>query len=187
LEWKNFRRRPVTAAVRQQEAFNMTLDEFWELNANLPPEDAESVLRDRLERLQSAEVASYQEHFDRAVADAYRWDLWAAAYTVGGGCGDDGFTDFRYGLISRGRLVYENALEDPETLVNVADDDTDEGFIPNESFGYVARTVYETLTGSPMPDNDVQMPLEPVGTDWDFDDRDLRRAKLPRLTVKFDW
>ena len=32
----------------------------------------------------------------------YRWDMWAAAYLIGGGCSDDGFIDFRAGLIAQG-------------------------------------------------------------------------------------
>ncbi len=50
--------------------------------------------------------------------------------------------DFRYGLISRGRSVFERALADPDSLADVADDTTD-GFIPNEDFGYVAQRVYQ--------------------------------------------
>lgn len=81
-------------------------------------------------------------HFDRAFAAAYQWLLWAAAYIIEGGCSDDGFMDFRYGLISRGRSVFERALADPDSLADVADDTTD-GFIPNEDFGYVAQRVYQ--------------------------------------------
>ena len=51
---------------------------------------------------------------------AYRWDSWAAAYSIGSGCSDDGFTDFRYFLISMGREVFERALADPESLLSVA-------------------------------------------------------------------
>jgi hypothetical protein len=35
---------------------------------------------------------------------------------INGGMSDDGFTDFRYWLISRGRDVYERALADPDSL-----------------------------------------------------------------------
>lgn len=39
----------------------------------------------------------------------YRYDLWAAAYLIGGGCSDDSFTDFRAGLIGQGCDWYEQA------------------------------------------------------------------------------
>ena len=47
------------------------------------------------------------EAFDRLWQErrvkAYRWDLWAAAYEINGGCSDDCFRDFRNYLISLGR------------------------------------------------------------------------------------
>jgi len=73
---------------------------------------------------------------------AYRWDLWGAAYIIGGGCSDDGFIDFQYGLIAKGREIYESALANPDSLADLAIP----GEIPNELFGYVADNVYEDLT-----------------------------------------
>ena len=162
----------------------MDVDRFWELNAGLAPESAEEQLRDRLSALEPAEIASYQEHFDRALASAYQSNLWAAAYIIEGGCSDDGFMDFRDGLISRGRSVFEAAIADPDSLADVADD-TEAGFISNESFGYVAREVYESKTDQDMPNNDVVHPSHPSGEAWDFDDGQLCEQKLPALWAKF--
>ena len=78
----------------------MNVDSFWKLNEGLPPGNAEDQLRERLAALSQEEVVAYQEHFDRAFGLAYQWNLWAAAYVIEGGCSDDGFTNFRYGLIS---------------------------------------------------------------------------------------
>lgn len=163
----------------------MDADRFWELNEGLDPENAAEQIRIRLSSLDPEEIDSYQEHFDRAFASAYRWDLWAAAYIIDGGCSDDGFMDFRYGLISRGRAVFEAAIANPESLVDVADD-TDSGFIPNEDFGYVARQVYKSKASRDMPGNGVAHPSEPSGDDWDFDDDKLCRQKLPKLWARFD-
>ena len=163
---------------------SMDVDRFWELNAGLTPESAEVQLRDRLSKLEATEIASYQEHFDRAFASAYQWNLWAAAYLIEGGCSDDGFIDFRYGLISRGRSVFEAAIADPDSLVDIAND-TDDGFIPNESFGYVAQHVYESKTNQDMPENSVVHPSEPGGENWDFDDEQLCEQMLPKLWAKF--
>lgn len=162
----------------------MDIAQFWELNAGLDPEDAADQLRVRLSALDPEEIVSYQEHFDRAFASAYQWNLWAAAYIIEGGCSDDGFTDFRYGLISRGRSVFEAAIADPDSLVVVAVDSPD-GFIPNEDFGYVARKVYESKTELDMPDNDVPYPSDPSGESWDFDDQQLCEQTLPKLWAKF--
>ena len=164
----------------------MDVERFWSLNDALYPEDAAEQLRERLSSLTPPELLSYQKHFDRLFTSAYRWDLWAAAYIIAGGCSDDGFVNFRYGLISRGQTVFDAALSDPESLVDVAGD-SDSGFIPNESFGYVAREVYEAMTNGEMPDNDVDHPCDPSGEDWDFDDAQLCKQKLPELWGKFGW
>ncbi len=162
----------------------MDVERFWELNAGLDPESAEEQLRVRLSALDPEEIVSYQEHFDRAFALAYQWNLWAAAYIIDGGCSDDGFMDFRYGLISRGRSIFEAAIADPDSLVTIAEDPA-AGFIPNEGFGYVARQVYESKTNQDMPNNDVVHPADPSGKDWDFDDEQLCEQTLPKLWAKF--
>ncbi|MFH9352577.1 DUF4240 domain-containing protein [Kitasatospora sp. NPDC017646] len=45
-----------------------------------------------------------------------RWDVWAAAHLIGGGCSDDSFVGFRAGLIAFGRDWYERAADAPESL-----------------------------------------------------------------------
>jgi hypothetical protein len=162
----------------------MNTDQFWQLNENLPSETAALVIEERLAKLDPAEIISYQAHFSAAFIQAYQWKLWGAAYIIDGGCSDDGFIDFRYGLIARGRGVFEAALLDPDSLVNIADD-SDEGYIPNEDFGYVARQVYEKKTGKEMPSIETIHPLNPSDDDWDFDDEELNAQKLPKLWAKF--
>ena len=162
----------------------MDIDRFWELNEGLSAEIAADQIRNRLSELEPFEIESYQTHFDKVFVSAYQWELWAAAYIIGGGCSDDGFMDFRYGLISRGRKIFTAALANPDSLIEVANE-TDEGFIPNEGFGYVARQVYESKMGYPMPNNDVECPTNPSGEDWDFDDEQLCEQKLPKLYAMF--
>jgi hypothetical protein len=156
----------------------MNIDEFWALvdpaGNKIAPEKA---LRERLARLEPTELLSFQEHFDELFARAYRWDLWGAAYLIGGGCSDDGFTDFRYALISKGRRVYEEAVRNPDSLADVQ-------IHRNESFGYVARAVYEEKAGQ-FPDLAMDHPSEPEGDDWDFDDLDECRKRLPNVTARF--
>ena len=165
----------------------MNEETFWELVEGLPPVGAGEALRERLRRLEPAEIAAFESQFRRASIRAYDWMLWAAAYIIEGGCSDDGFTDFRSGLISRGRKVFEAALSDPDSLADVAsdDDEDDSGYIPNEEFAYVAAEVYEEKAGSEMPYEVIPRPSDPAGEDWDFDDEALCAAKLPRLWAKF--
>jgi hypothetical protein len=46
-----------------------------------------------------------------------RRDLWAAAYALLGGCGDDSFMDFRTWLLLHGRDAIEKVVRDPDGLV----------------------------------------------------------------------
>jgi len=152
----------------------MTEDQFWNLLEGWSPhKDPEAELAAKLEALEPAEIADFQSRFRRANIRAYDWLLWAAAYIIDGGCSDDGFTDFRSGLISRGRKVFESALSDPDSLVDVASEDDDAGYIPHEEFAYVAAQVYEKKTGSEMPYEEIPYPSDPTGENWDFDDEEL--------------
>jgi len=163
----------------------MSEDEFWNLVDGLSPRRAKEELAGRLLLLEPAEIADFQSHFRRANIRAYGRLLWAAAYIIqGGGCSDDAFTDFRSGLISRGRRVFEDALRDPDSLVVVASDDPD-GFIANEEFGYVAVEVYRKKTGTQMPYDEIPYPSTPLGESWKFSDEQLCAMKLPKLWAKF--
>lgn len=158
----------------------MTRDEFWKLIETARAKDAdepEEGLRAALEPLTAAEVTSFQQHFDELFGSAYRWNLWGAAYQIEGGCSDDGFTDFRYGLISLGRRVFEAALKNPDSLADVDDD------ITNEAFGYVAGQVHEGKTKDEL-ERTLAQPTEPVGEQWDFDDDAENARRLPRLHAK---
>ena len=141
----------------------MDKNAFWKLLDGLDPED-------------------FQRHFDEAHARAYTWPLWGAAHLMEGGCSDDGFIDFRYGLISRGQQVFEAALADPDALADLLEE---EDFLSNEEFGYVAGQVYQSLTDEEIPLSDNPPALEPSGEEWDFEDMDLNAEKLPKLTAKF--
>ena len=104
----------------------MSEDEFWALIK----------LTRRAETRAHAEALSHElatrpvetiHLFDRRWAEAqraaYRWDVWNAAYLIGGGCSDDGFMDFRSWLILQGRGVYHATLNDPDSLADVMEGD----------------------------------------------------------------
>lgn len=155
---------------------------FWNLLEGLDPEAAGGELAARLEALEPEAIAAFQHHFDEEHARAYTWALWGAAYLMEGGCSDDGFIDFRYGLISRGQKIFESALAEPDSLAVLLDEDD---FLSNEEFGYVAAEVYENKTGTAIPRDGTTHPADPAGEDWDFDDEELCAAKLPKLWAKF--
>ena len=79
----------------------------------------------RLAKLPPEEILDFVYLWSTVNCRAYRRDLWGAAYLINGGCSDDGFRDFRTWLILQGRIVYEAALADPDSLADVLDGEGD--------------------------------------------------------------
>ncbi len=157
----------------------MTRDQFWGIIANGQDEEepGESV-RAALQELSPSEIESYQRHFDELFDEAYRWDLWGAAYTLEGGCSDDGFTDFRYALISRGQKVFQAALKNPDSLVDV-------DLCSDELFGYIASEIYEAKTGKRIPiETRPPGPAERARRNLGLRRRDEVRRRLPKIAAR---
>jgi hypothetical protein len=141
-------------------------------------------LRSRLEELEPAEIVEFGRIFEEYWIRAYTWELWAAAYIIGGGCSDDGFLDFRGWLISKGEKVYERALRDPESLARVVKDDEDCKY---EGFQYVSSEAWKNKPGNhgrEYPDHGLTHPLDPAGERWSADGDELER-RFPKLWKKF--
>src|SRR5688572_10313834 len=75
-------------------------------------------LKATLLKLKPEEIIAFDAIFTQASRRAYRWDLWAAAYWLGGGCSDDGFMDFRACLVSLGKDWYDRVLANPDALAD---------------------------------------------------------------------
>ncbi|MGE0440212.1 MAG: DUF4240 domain-containing protein [Gemmatimonadales bacterium] len=159
----------------------MTRDQFWaviESARRADPDEPAEGLRTMLGRLGLPEIASFQAHFDELFDGAFRWDLWGAAYLMGGGCSDDGFIDFRSGLISHGRRVYEAALADPDSLAALDD------HVDDEAYGSVAAQVYAAKGGGELP-RARAVSTEPAGEPWNFEDEAQNWKRLPRLCEEY--
>jgi hypothetical protein len=163
---------------------------FWKLidmtrkQAEGSLDDHVEMLRERLQTLEPNEIVEFDKLFRAYWTRAYTWDLWGAAYIIGGGCSDDGFMDFRGWLISKGEKVYENALKDAESLSRVVTEDDDD--CQYEGFQYVASQAWENKTGKGMdfPASGLEHPSEPLGDPWKEDSDDLER-RFPKLSRKF--
>ena len=81
------------------------------------------LLTAQVAQLSKEDAVEFRNVFDATMRRAYHWPLWAAAYLIHGGCGDDTFSDFRSALISRGRRAFEKALSDPDALADEPIDD----------------------------------------------------------------
>ncbi len=166
----------------------LPLDEaaFWAIiatAADLPDDDRPEALRDRLSESSPDDIARFDRRLRLLLRQAYRWDVWGAAYLINGGCGDDGFEYFSGWLVAQGEQVYRAALADPDSLADVVDE---QGEVELEDLLHVAAEAYEQVTGRALPAAGPDYHEgEVAGQDWDFDDADECRRRLPRLSAIF--
>jgi hypothetical protein len=164
----------------------MTLDQFWNIveqvhHASGGDMDRKcELLEEELRRLPLDEVRCFHAHFDECLDRAYSWELWAAAYIIGGGCSDDKFSDFRSTLISMGRQTFERTLADPQSL---ADIDYDADTADYEGYQYVPTQMERELGGHDFPRSRPH-PEQPSGTIWD---EDKVAEFYPKLAKKYDY
>lgn len=175
--------------VRKGDA--VELDEFWaHIDAAWSDGDGElgedgaalaKALGVRLAALPHAEREQFGRTFADLVRQAATWDLYGAAYLIGGGCDEGGFEDFRFGLVAVGRGWYDRALTDADGLaghpvVAEAAEWDDDGAVFAELVGdEVAR-----ITGIPQRE-----PVVLAGREFDVDDDDAMRFRLPRLSALY--
>ena len=159
----------------------MDIDAFWKLidksrRGSEDCDDEAGKLTELLADESPEAIIAFDERLRERLAEAYRWDLWAVAYIVNGGCSDDGFEYFRCWLIAQGERVYREALADPESLADRAEPDAEA-----ESMLYAASDAYEVETGRKLP-HLVTQAAEPAGTSWD---EDQLPTMYPRLWAAF--
>ncbi|MFE2293166.1 DUF4240 domain-containing protein [Streptomyces sp. NPDC059452] len=188
----------------------MDINEWWGLverareaagdradDRDAPDDPLPDALTDVLAALEPAEIVEFAVTAIEVTASACRWPLWNAAYLIEGGCGDDGFMDFRDGLVLLGRDVFTRAVADPDTLavlpVVVRMSRGESGWIGYETLEGPARTAYERTGGTAEAfRTEVEAAGhgrirtgEPGGEPWDAEDADATRHHLPRLAALF--
>lgn len=156
------------------------------------------ILTDLLvERLTADEMLAFVDVAGDLVHDAYAWPLWGAAYLVEGGCGDDGFMDFRDGLVLAGRATFERSLADPDSLADhpvvTAMAGGGSAWFGYESLGSLVGDAWSRATGEDdegyraarEETSTGHVRSEPTGEQWDFDDDEENARRLPRLSALF--
>ncbi|WP_030769978.1 DUF4240 domain-containing protein [Streptomyces sp. NRRL F-2664] len=184
----------------------MYMHEFWSVietarSAATADKTFSEALVDELASRPQVDILSYQERFDEVHEAVYRWDMWAAAYLIGGGCSDDSFMDFRAGLIALGRDWFEKAAACPDSLaghpavIDAVRAQHGEAIF-DEDANYAASCAFERLTGNDhafyeawdayKPPNERRGQAgEDMGEDFDFDDPEEMRRRLPRLSALY--
>ena len=141
-------------------------------------------LAGQLRALSADEVASFDEQFRACVAHADCNEMYAAAAIIDGfWISDDAFTYFLEWLIAQGEKVFENALQNPDSL---ADEVAKGKVCAFEGFGYIAARVWEEKTGlsaENLPGQVATKGKAPDGLAWKDDD-DLKQ-RFPKLWERF--
>lgn len=176
----------------------MDTQEFWTLIDDARAQvahagDAEAVAARAAALLASrpaGEIVAFQRVFWDLMAASYRQPLWAAAYTINGGCSDDGFDYFRGWLIAQGREVFDAAVADPDALAGVpaVRDAAVEGWeVECEQALAIAWNAHLAATGEKLPGDSftIRYPALDPGWDFDFDDLEEMAARLPRLAALY--
>ncbi|MFD9007274.1 DUF4240 domain-containing protein [Streptomyces sp. NPDC059582] len=185
----------------------MGIETFWD---NIEAAQAEAaaagelfdeVLVEQLASTPRQEILEYAERFDALHDALYRWDVWAAAYLIGGGCSDDSFIDFRAGVIALGRQWYDRVNAAPDSLAahpavvrsaNVRDRCEalfyeDVNYAPSRAFQRItgdADAFYEAWREFRGTDA-ASINVTDMGEDFDFDDANEMSRRLPGLAVLF--
>lgn len=157
---------------------------FWEVvekskdNSGEDWESRPESLKAILLKLSAEEIIQFNNDYRCKLNEAYRWDLWGAAYLINGGCSDDGFDYWRDFLISEGKSIYEAALNSPDSLAKL--DDIEDAEL--EEYRYAIYEAYEQLTGTEIPEDNIEYPAEPKGEEWDEDNLE---EMFPKLAEKY--
>ncbi len=183
----------------------MDKSRFWQMIDDAraeaaPSDDIAPVLTLRLAALDVSDIMRWQQLFTAYQRLSYKNKLWAAAYTINGGCSDDGFDYFRGWLTAQGKAVFMQALADPDSLADV-DVEMDEAFYEDMlGLGYMAYFKKMNMTqrdytkfraeydAHPLSDDELREIAaeihyaEDINTDWDEDDL---ASVVPRLSEKF--
>jgi len=107
------------------------------------------LLSEKLAEMDISDILRWQQIFDAYFKISRKRKLWAAAYVIHGGCGDDCFDYFRAGLIALGRDVFLVALADPDSLATVDVEDIEEDLAGGEDMLYVGVQAYFKKLGMP--------------------------------------
>jgi hypothetical protein len=164
-------------------------DRWWDLiarsgrGAGDPDEQADQLVELLVKELTEQEILAFDKFVQEKIRDAFRWDLWAVAYIMNGGCSDDGFDYFCGWLVGKGKKHYEAALANPEDAAKGVDPD-DEPF-ENESMWYAAARAWEQKTGKSTDDYHAIAPNVTRSIEGEPFDEETVYDDHPKLARKF--
>lgn len=175
--------------------------DFWEvIKITKPPLEEYSVenhyekVKTKLGSLSANDLVEFELTRYFLANKAQTWNLLGAAYVINNGCSDSRSMDFLCGVIFQGKNVYEKAIEDADTLVEL-DEEIALHLIEYELFGYVAAEVFVSNTSSSLEDFEILLhrkletlklendPGDYAGEAWG--EVEELRIRLPKLSQKY--
>ncbi|MFG2480844.1 DUF4240 domain-containing protein [Streptomyces fagopyri] len=176
----------------------MNRQQFWQLveaarDQATDPDDGQEVARHASAVLATRpvrEIIAAQQVLWDLMAHSYTNPLWAAAYTVNGGCSDDGFDYFRGWLITQGHETFEQVIADPDALAGlpaVRSSAAEGSDLDCEEALSIVWNAHITATGEQLPGDafTIRYPDLDPGWNFDFDDRGEMTRRLPRLAALY--
>ena len=107
----------------EQQEYKFSEEDFWNIieKTNQQCDGDKDYQAELITEILSVRPFDDLFQFDRIINElyskSYRSDWWGVAYLINGGCSDDGFDYFRLYVISLGRRIFEEALDNPETYI----------------------------------------------------------------------
>lgn len=143
---------------------------------------AQALLR-RLRVLEPDEIERFQELWERARDELYRWPIIDAATLLLGPLDDDAIFAVQDWIVSHGRQTMRRVQDDPDGLVALASDRHNARV---DWFCGLPMEAHLAATGTPFPVDGPSGLDEPHGTPADLTDEASARRNFPRLSAYLD-
>lgn len=141
---------------------------------------AQALLR-RLRVLQPDDIEQFQDLWEQAQDEVYRWPISDAATLLLGPVGD--FLAVQDWIVSHGRETVRRIQDDPDSLVELVPDRHNARI---DWFCGLAMEAHIAATGAPFPVDGPPGLYEPQGMPVDLTDEASVRRQFPRLTAYLD-
>ncbi|QLQ36453.2 DUF4240 domain-containing protein [Micromonospora robiginosa] len=160
---------------------------FWSIVEDARAEmgaDSERVAQVLLRRLRALppdDIERFQELWEQAQDEVFRWPISDAAVLLLGPTDD--FLAVQGWIVSHGRDTVRRLLDDPDSLVELAPDRHNAQI---DWFTGLAMEAHIAATGAPFAVDGPPGLDEPLGTPVDLTDEAKARRQFPRLTAYLD-
>ncbi len=159
----------------------MNKEQFWQLinhslPANTQAEQLETIRRS-LALISLTDLEHFQEHLTDLLICSHRYDLWAVAALLNNGCTEEEFIGFQIGLIGSGQVLFDQAINDPDSLASSASSLRYLGFI---QLLHLAPFIYYARCGKTLVGFDGKQ-LSLLGEPIDVQDIQSLKTLFPAL------